>query len=90
MNRALESTDQGRGKRLVDELLAEPYIGHDPRSGYSVVNDPDGQALAAYRLLDTCEYGPSFRIEATLSRFEQAGGLDAYPRPETLEELEPW
>lgn len=90
VNRALESTDQGRGKQLVDELLEEPYIGHDPRSGYYIVNDPDGQARAAYRLLETCEYGPQFRIEATLSRFEQAGGFDAYPRMEAHEEPKPW
>lgn len=89
VSNALESVEQGRGKRLVDELLQESYIGHRNDMGYYVLNSPDRQAEAAYRLLETCKYS-KLRIETTLSRFQQAGGFDAYSRDDVLGELDTW
>lgn len=74
---ALARVEQGRGKKLVKELRTESYIEHQEGKGYKVKNSPDEQAKAAFRLRDTCSYS-ELRIEATLSRFEQAGGFDTY------------
>lgn len=57
--------------------------------GYSVKNNPDDQAKAAFRLRDTCEY-TELQIETTLSRFEQAGGFDAYSPEDLLIEPKEW
>ncbi len=54
VSKALESTEQGRGKDLVEELLNEQYIGYQRGKGYSIKNNPDDQARAAFRLRDTC------------------------------------
>mgnify|MGYP000229968726 CR=1 FL=1 len=86
---ALEDVDQGRGKAVVKELLREPYIGYQRGNGYSIGNDPDSQAQAAFRLRSSCAIS-SLRIEATLSRFEQAGGFDAYEEDDVLSSLETW
>lgn len=86
---ALEDTEQGRGKKLVEELLDEPYIGYQKGAGYSVKNDPDSQAQAAFRLRETCSYS-KIQIEATLSRFEQAGGFDAYERDAVVDGDRDW
>jgi hypothetical protein len=80
---ALEDTEQGRGKTLVEELIEEPYIGYREGKGYAVGNDRDTQAIAAFRLRDTCTYS-ELRIEATLSRFKQAGGFDEYDQSVTV------
>lgn len=73
----LESGSRGRGRRLLDELRREPYVEYYPARGYRIKNDPDSQALLASRLTATCGV-PTISVEATLSRFEQAGGFDAY------------
>lgn len=86
---ALESSDQGRGKSLVDELVEEPYVRYQRGQGYSLKNDPDAQAQAAYRLKSTCGY-LEIQIEPTLSRFEQAGGFDAYDEDAVLATLDDW
>lgn len=86
---ALQTTDQGRGKRLVAELLDEPYVGYQRGSGYSVKNSPDAQAKAAFRLRDTCHY-TELQIEATLSRFQQAGGFDGYDRSDCFDDADSW
>lgn len=86
---ALKSSDQGRGKELVEELIREPHITRTRNDGYRVKNDPDSQAQAAYRLTTTCGY-TEFQVESTLSRFEQAGGFSAYDREEVLSELGEW
>jgi hypothetical protein len=86
---ALQSSDQGRGKELVEELVKEPYITLTRNDGYRVKNDPDSQAQAAYRLTTTCGYD-EFRVEATLSRFEDAGGFDAYDQEDVLSTLGGW
>lgn len=86
---ALKSSDQGRGKSVVEELIQEPYITLTRNNGYRVKNDPDSQAQAAYRLTTTCRYD-EFRVEATLSRFKSAGGFSAYDEDEVLSELGDW
>ena len=58
-------------------------------SGFVLANDPDSRALAAARLRETCGYS-TLQIEATLSRFEQAGGFDAYDVTVLANELPPW
>lgn len=86
---ALEDTEQGRGKRLVEELLEEPYIEFQRGVGYTIKNDPDSQARAAFRLRETCSYS-TLQIETTLSRFEQAGGFAQYVQPPHLESADTW
>ena len=90
LNLALQDSDQGYGETLVDDLLEEPYIEHDDvRGGYQVKNNPDSQAQAACRLQSDCGYA-TIQIEATLSRFKQAGGFDAYSREDVLDDLGDW
>jgi hypothetical protein len=86
---ALESAEQGQGRDVVEELTDEPYIGYRKAKGYSVKNDPDSQAQAAYRLKNTCSY-TKLQIETTLSRFEQKGGFSAYDENEVMATLEDW
>lgn len=80
---------RGRGRTLLDELLGESYLEYYPDSGYRLKNDPDSQALIASRLTETCEV-PTMSVEATLSRFQQAGGFDTYDRQELAAQLEDW
>lgn len=86
---ALCSSDQGIGKRIVDELVREPYVEYRSGRGYSLKNDPDAQAQAAARLRSSCGY-LDLQIEATLSRFRQAGGFDAYDGEKVRSKLEDW
>ena len=86
---ALQDSDQGRGRTIVEDLLDEPYIGFQRGAGYSVRNDPDSQAQAAYRLKSVCGY-TELQIEATLSRFQQAGGFAAYGEDDVLKTLKDW
>lgn len=86
---ALSRSDWPRGRKLLDELLGEPYMEFAPSRGYRVKNDPDSQALVAARLSRTCWY-PELTVEATLSRFEQAGGFDAYDMENLLAGLGKW
>lgn len=86
---ALESADQGDGREVVGELVEEPYITYRRGEGYSVKNDPDVQAQAAYRLISVCGY-LEIQVEPTLSRFEQAGGFDEYDKDEVLADLDDW
>ena len=85
---ALASAEQGRGRDLVSDLRSEPYVGRQS-GGYVLANDPDSQALVATRLRETCGYS-TLQIEATLSRFEQAGGFDAYNVDALARELSAW
>lgn len=86
---ALSRPDWPRGRELLDELVVEPYMEFDPARGYRVKNDPDSQALVAVRLTRTCAY-PELTVEATLSRFVQAGGFDAYDVEKLQAELDAW
>jgi len=86
---ALQSSDQGKGKDIVEDLLEEPYIGYRRGKGYYLKNDPDSQAQAAYRVTETCGYS-SMQAETTFSRFEQAGGFDAYDKDDILNDLSDW
>lgn len=86
---ALESSSQGQARDLVEELIHEPYITFQNGKGYRVKNDPDSQAQAAARLKQSCGY-TDIQIEPTLSRFEQAGGFDAYDMDTVSEQLDPW
>lgn len=89
VDRALASSDQGRGKEIVRDLAREPYVTYRRGRGYGLTNDPDAQAQAAYRLTDSCGY-LEIQVEPTLSRFEQAGGFDEYERDAVLDELGEW
>lgn len=89
---ALRSTERGRGKEIVEELLDEPYITyrrHGKKEGYGLKNNPDAQAQAAYRLLTTCDFS-ELQIEASLSRFKDAGGFGAYDRDDMLNDHDEW
>lgn len=85
---ALESSEQGEGREVVDKLAEEPYVINQPGKGYKLKNDPDSQAQAAFRLKQNCGYS-ELRIEATFSRFEQAGGFDEYD-DSVLDDLDDW
>lgn len=85
---ALSSSDQGDGKEIVEELLDEPYI-YQSSDGYHIRNDPDSQAQAASRVVETCGY-TELQAEATFSRFEQAGGFDNYDKDAVLDSLDDW
>lgn len=74
---ALDAADQGRGKELCDDLKKKSYITWQRGRGFEVKNSPDEQAKLAVELRDTCNYD-EIQIEPRLSRFEQAGGFDAY------------
>lgn len=80
---------RGWGRDLLDELLRDPYVEYYPNSGYRLKNDPDSQALLASRLTLTCKI-PAISVEATLSRFKQAGGFDTYDIQELHGTLEDW
>lgn len=86
---ALAPGEQGSGRAAIPDLLEEPYVVHVPGEGYVLRNDPDSQALAAVRLRSTCGY-TDLQIEATLSRFDQAGGFDAYDVPALRRSLDDW
>lgn len=86
---ALTTSDQGAGKEAVEELVDEPYVEYRRGRGYSIRNDPNAQAQAAHRLRSSCGY-LELQIEATLSRFEQAGGFDAYDGATVRETLDDW
>lgn len=86
---ALSRPDWPRGRALLDELVVEPYMEFDPARWYLVKNDPDSQALVAARLTRTCWY-PELTVEATLSRFEQAGGFDEYDVEDLEARLGDW
>lgn len=86
---ALADTEQGRGRQLVGELLNEPYLKPKAADRYHVKNNPRAQAKAAFRLRDTCGY-TDLQIESTLSRFQQAGGFEAFDRDEVLSDTSDW
>lgn len=86
---ALEDADQGKGREVVQRLTSEPYITYQRGQGYGMKNDPDSQAQAAYRLKNVCGY-TELQIEATLSRFQEAGGFDAYEKQEVMKTLDDW
>lgn len=77
---------QGDVDELLEVLQQEPYITYHPSKGYQMKNDPDSQAQAAYRVHEQCGYS-KLRAEATFSRFEDAGGFDAYDEDEIEESL---
>lgn len=84
---ALDDVEQGRGKQIVDELIEESYVTYRKGYGFQVKNDPDAQAKAAFRLEETCGY-TRLQIEATFSRFEQAGGFDAYQAEDVYDDFD--
>lgn len=86
---ALDASSQGSGRKIVEQLIDESYITYQRGNGYRVKNDPDSQAEAAYRLKNSCGWS-ELQIEATLSRFEQAGGFSAYDEASVMQELDDW
>lgn len=86
---ALPTAEQGMGRELLGALAREPYVDRVGESSYALRNDPDSQAVAAARLTDTCGY-TTLQVEATLSRFAQAGGFSAYDRSRLREALPDW
>lgn len=89
VNLALQDTEQGRGKELVEDLLDEPYVAPTGENKYSVKNNPRAQARAAFRLRESCGY-TEIQIEASLSRFNQAGGFNAFDRDDVFNDADEW
>jgi hypothetical protein len=85
---ALKSSNEGRGRELIDSLVSESFVGKSQK-GYYIPNDPDSQAVLAFRLRDTCGY-TEVQIEATLSRFNESGGFDEYEGQDMIESDEGW
>lgn len=83
---ALEDSQQGVGQQLAEDLVEKPYIKEVQPGQYAVPNDPDSQAQIAFVLQEKCGY-TELQLEATLSRFEQAGGFDAYEQDKVLDGL---
>lgn len=65
---------------MIDELKSEPYTVFQRGRGLQLKNDPDSQAVVAFELRDDCDH-TELQIEATLSRFFQAGGFSEYDAP---------
>jgi hypothetical protein len=83
---ALKDSQQGSGQQLAEDLVEKPYIKEVQQGQYAVPNNPDSQAQIAFVLREKCGY-TELQLEATLSRFEQAGGFDAYERDKVLDGL---
>lgn len=80
LDAALDTEDHDSGRDVIDELKNEPYTVFHRGRGIQLKNDPDSQAMVALELRDGCDF-TELQIEATLSRFYQAGGFDAYDEP---------
>lgn len=74
---ALQRSEYPAGRTVCEKLKHEPYIEYHPGRGYRLKNNPDDQAKIAMFLRDSCEH-TELQIEATLSRFAQAGAFGAY------------
>lgn len=82
LDAALDTEGHDTGREVIEELKNEPYTVFQHNRGLQLKNDPDSQAIVAFELRDNCGF-TELQIEATLSRFLQAGGFDAYnDRPE--------
>lgn len=77
---ALDTEGHDDGRKVIEELVNEPFTMFQSGQGIRLKNDPDSQALVAYELRDVCGYS-EIQIEATLSRFAQNGGFEAYEQP---------
>lgn len=70
------------GREICEELKYEPYVTFRHGGGFGIKNDPTAQARVAWFLRERCGY-TELQIEATLSRFAQAGGFSVFEHPET-------
>lgn len=77
---ALDTADHDVGRAVVDDLKTEPVTIFQEGRGIRLKNDPDSQAVVAFELRDQCNF-TELQIEATLSRFSQAGGFETYDEP---------
>lgn len=77
---ALATEGHDLGRSVIEELKNEPYTAFQQGRGLGLKNDPDSQALVAFELRDIRNY-TELQVEATLSRFYQAGGFDEYDQP---------
>lgn len=89
VNWALDGSEQGAGRQVLEELGGEPAISHHPERGYRIRNDPDSQAQVACRLVRDCGY-TRLQVESTLSRFRDAGGFAAYEMDAVCAGLPEW
>lgn len=77
---ALDTEGHDTGREVFRTLKAEPFTVFQRGEGIRLKNDPDSQAMVAFELRDVCQY-TELQIEATLSRFAQRGGFDAFDGP---------
>lgn len=80
LDAALDIEGHDDGRENIEELKNEPYTVFRRERGLRLKNDPDSQAIVAFELRDGCHF-TELQIEATLSRFFQAGGFDTYDEP---------
>lgn len=80
LDAALDTEGHDLGREAIDQLKNEPFTVFQQGRGIHLKNDPDSQALVAFELRDVCDY-TELQIEATLSRFSQAGGFERYDEP---------
>lgn len=83
LNAALDTEGHDAGRDVIKELRGEPFTVYQRGQGIQLKNDPDSQALVAFELRDDCNY-TELQIEATLSRFFQAGGFAENDKPPDL------
>lgn len=81
---ALDTEGHDEGRDVIEDLKKEPFTVFQRGEGIRLKNDPDSQAIVAFELRDVCNY-TEIQIEATLSRFAQRGGFDAYDGPPNRE-----
>lgn len=77
---ALDTEGHDEGRDVIEDLKQEPFTVFQRGEGIRLRNDPDSQAIVAFELRDVCNY-TELQIEATLSRFTQQGGFEAYDEP---------
>ena len=80
LDASLDTEGHDLGREVINELKNEPYTIFQHGRGLQLKNDPDSQAMVAFELRDGCDY-TELQIEATLSRFYQAGGFGEYDEP---------
>lgn len=77
---ALDTEGHDKGQDILEDLTRAKFTVFQRSEGIRLKNHPDSQAIVAFELRDACNY-TEIHIEATLSRFSQRGGFDAYDEP---------
>ena len=77
---ALDTEGHDEGRYAIEDLTGESFTVFNRGEGIRLKNDPDSHAIVAFELRGICNY-TEIQIEATLSRFSQQGGFEAYDEP---------